>query len=328
MSIRTRCLSLLALALLATPVHAQENDDKAQIRERFRLGMEKYQQGAYREAIGYWDGIYREMGPRDGYRLSFNLARAYEKFQDYTLAAERYEAFLTEVELRRQESKPIEPIVEKEEKEATERLEELRAKKGRLKVTAGRQPVEVKIDETDRRPAGFVAYVAPGAHMIVFLRGSEAVDKREVPVKAGEIVEIEPPAAPEPPPPERIATVHEIAHPFTPVVLWVAGGVALASVVVPVVLYANALSIKKDRDGMLDANGQAPSTRIGDVRAKEDDYLQARTTAYATIAIPLSLATATAGLTAWYFLGTKEREIVVRPTPTQGGLGVTAVGRF
>jgi hypothetical protein len=312
--------------------HGQEaapaGEDKDLIRERFRLGMEKYQVGAYREAIGYWDAIYREMGPRDGYRLSFNLARAYEKFLDFTLAAERYEAFLTEVGLRRQEGKKIDPIVEKEEKDATERLEELRASKGRLRIVPSSRPVEVKIDEMDRRPAGFVAYVAPGAHSVVFWRGSEIVDKKQLTVRPGEMLDIEPPAVPEPEPPERIQTRRELSHPFTPTVLWVASGVTLASVVVPIVMYANALSIKHDRDGMLDANGAAAATQVAVVRSKEDDYLTARTTAYATLAIPLSLATITGGLTAWYFLGTKEREIVVRPAPTQGGAAITAAGRF
>ncbi len=329
MSIRTRFLfSILLLSSAPSLSHADGDAEKAQIRERFRLGMEKYQQGAYREAIGYWDGIYRELGRRDGYRLSFNLARAYEKFSDFTLAAERYEAFLTEVELRRQEGKDTEVIIEKEEREAKERLEELRASRGRLKIVAGKQPVEAKIDETDRRAAGFVAYVAPGPHSVVFLRGSETIDKKEVTVKAGEIVDIVAPELPEPPPPPKIQTVHEVSHPFTPIVLYVAGAATALSAIVPIVMYSNAVSVKHQRDGMLDTSGGATSTQVLDVRAKEDDYLTARANAYATLAIPISLAAITGGLSAWYFLGTKEREVVVRPAAPHGGVGVEAVGRF
>jgi hypothetical protein len=299
--------------------------EKARIRERFRLGMAKYQEQAYREAIGYWDAIYREMGPREGYRVSFNLARAYEKFSDSTRAAERYEAFLAEVELRRQEGKELEPIVEKEEKEALERLAELRALKGRVRVRAGAQPMEAKIDDTERRAAGFVAYVAPGPHVVVFVRGSELVAKREVAVNAGEVIDVDPPALPAPPG-ERLQTRREVAHPFAPAVLYVAGAATLASVVVPVAMYASALSIKRKHDALLDAAGQ--TNDMATAKGYENDYLTTRTTAYATVAIPASLAAITGGLVAWYFLGKKEHELVVRPVPTQGGLGLGASGRF
>ncbi len=333
MSIRTPSLSLaLALTLFAAvPARsalAQEDPGKAAIRERFRAGMEKYQQGAYREAIGYWEAIYREMGARDGYRLSFNLARAYEKFSDFTVAAERYESFLTEVEVRRQESKPLDPVVEKEEKEAKDRLEELRASKGRLKVNAARQSLDAKVDESDRRAAGFVAYVAPGPHVIVFVRGSATIEKREVQVKAGELLEIEPPQAPEPVVPPPIKTTREVSHPFTPAVLYAVGAVAVVSVVVPIITYAHAANVKRDHDGMLDGNGNTDASQIKQARTLEDDYLTARTTAYATLAIPAALGAITGGLVAWYFLGTKEREIVVRPEASPTGMGLASEVRF
>ena len=339
MSIRTRFRSgrgaVLGVAAAvsfaaATPAWAQEQEDpaKAQIRERFRAGMEKYQQGAYREAIGYWEGVYREMGARDGYRLSFNLARAYEKFSDFTVAAERYESFLTEVELRRQEGKAIDPVVEREEKEAKDRLEELRASKGRLKVNAARQSLDAKVDETDRRAAGFIAYVAPGKHVVVFVRGNETLEKREVLVKAGELLEVAPPVIPEPVVPPALKTTHETSHPFTPVVLYVAGAVTLVSIVVPVLTYNHAGSLKRQHDAMLDASGGTDFSQIGQVRSLEDDYLTARTTAYATLAIPASFAAITGGLVAWYFLGTKEREVVVRPEAGPTSLGVSTQLRF
>ncbi len=331
MWIRTRSRSLaLAVALVASmpaAADAQDDADKAQIRERFRAGMEKYQQGAYREAIGYWEAIYREMGPHDGYRLSFNLARAYEKFSDFTFAAERYESFLTEVELRRQENKAIEPVIEKEEKEARDRLEELRASKGRLKVNAAKQSLDAKIDESDRRAAGFVAYVTPGPHVVVFVRGSGVIDKREVQVKAGEILEIEPPQLPEPVVPPPIKTTREVSHPFTPAVLYAAGAVTVVSVIVPVLTYGHASSVKREHDAML-TNGKTSADQIAQAKALEDDYLTARTTAYATLAIPLSLAAITGGLVAWYFLGTREREIVVRPEASPTSLGLQSIVRF
>jgi hypothetical protein len=332
MSIRTRSRSLLlAVALvgtLPTVARAQDDADKAQIRERFRAGMEKYQQGAYREAIGYWEAIYREMGPHEGYRLSFNLARAYEKFSDFTVAAERYESFLTEVELRRQASQAIDPVIEKEEKDGKERLDELRASKGRLKVNAGKQSLDAKVDESDRRAAGFVAYVTPGPHVVVFVRGSGVVDKRQVQVKAGEIVEIDPPQVAEPTLPPPIRTTREISHPFTPAVLYVAGAVTVISILVPVLMYGNASSIKSEHDALIDSNGNAKAADIAKVSSLKEDYLTARTTAYATLAIPAALGAITGGLVAWYFLGTREREIVVRPEASPTSLGLQSVVRF
>jgi hypothetical protein len=338
MSIRTRFRSAGALVLLVAAAvtaapraygqDAPEDPAKAQIRERFRAGMEKYQQGAYREAIGYWEAIYREMGAREGYRLSFNLARAYEKFSDFTVAAERYEAFLTEVELRRQESKALDPVVEREEKEAKERLEELRASKGRLKVNAAKLSLDAKVDEADRRAAGFIAYVAPGKHVVVFVRGNETLEKREVDVKAGELLEVAPPAMPEPVVPPPLKTTHEVSHPFTPAVLYVAGAVTLVSIIVPVLTYNHAGSIKRQHDAMLDANGGTDATLVIQARNLEDDYLTARTTAYATLAIPASFAAITGGLVAWYFLGEKEREVVVRPEAGPTSLGISSQLRF
>jgi hypothetical protein len=321
---------VVALALLAAQparADAPAPDDRAQIRERFRLGMEKYTQGQYREAIGYWDAIYRELGPREGYRLSFNLARAYEKFSDFTLAAERYESFLTEIEVRRQEGKDVEPIIEKEEKEARERLDQLRASKGRIRVVPSKQPAEAKIDETDRRLAGFIAYVEPGPHTVVFVRGGTTLEKRDVNVKAGETIDVLAPAPPpEAPPPPRIQTRREIAPPFTPAVVYTAGAVTVVSILVPVLFYTHALSVKRDHDQMLDSNGAVAAKDLEHARSLEDDYLTARTTAYAMMAVPLSLAAITGALAAWYFLGTKEREVVVRPA--QAGLGLGAEARF
>ncbi len=337
MSIRTQSRSLVAVAALACAgavasaprhAHAQDDDGKAQVRERFKAGMEKYQQGAYREAIGYWEAIYREMGARDGYRLSFNLARAYEKFSDFTVAAERYESFLNEVAQRRQAGKSLDPVVEKEETEAQERLTELRQTKARLMVNAAKQSLDAKVDESDRRAAGFVAYVAPGSHVVVFMRGGEVAGKREVHVKAGELLEIAAPELPEVPPRLQVTTTREVAHPFPPTLLYVAGAVTLASVIVPILTYSHASSVKREHDALLDGRGNASGDALVQARALESDYASARTTAYATLAIPAALAVVTGGLVTWYFLGTKEREVVVRPDASPTSLGASAVVRF
>jgi len=83
---------------LAAPV----NDDAlAEYRERFKQGMDRYNQGAAAEAIGYWQPIYRELGEQKGYRLAYNLGVAYAELGDATKAAEHLQAFVTEVDARR-----------------------------------------------------------------------------------------------------------------------------------------------------------------------------------------------------------------------------------
>ena len=86
---RTRSSALgLALLLALAPALARADDDAmAPYRERFKAGFEKYRAGAYGEALSYWEPIYRELGPEQGYRLSWNLARAHEALGDATRAA-------------------------------------------------------------------------------------------------------------------------------------------------------------------------------------------------------------------------------------------------
>ncbi len=125
--------SLLALALLlgaARPALAQEAPDSDALhplRERFRLGMEKYRAGAYAEAIVVWEAIYRELGAEQGYRLAFNLGHAYEEFGDRTRAAEHFEAYLKETIRRTAAGEVLEPAVRKQADEAKERLAALPA---------------------------------------------------------------------------------------------------------------------------------------------------------------------------------------------------------
>src|ERR1700683_1801476 len=87
----------VALAIVLTVGVARADDDPmAPYRDRFRAGMERYTTGYEAEAIQYWEPIDREIGQQKGYRLGFDLARAYEHIGDSTHAAERYESFLAE----------------------------------------------------------------------------------------------------------------------------------------------------------------------------------------------------------------------------------------
>jgi hypothetical protein len=327
-----RSLSEIALVLLlAAPVRA-EDDPFAAYRERFKIGMERYKAGDLGEAIRYWEPILRDLGPSKGYRLAYNLAVAYQEHGDATRAAERLLTFLTEVEARRERKETLEQVVVKEEADARSRLAALNGTKGRIRIPAG--ALAVQIDAVEPRLAGFVAYVAPGPHTVVFGPGTSQAEKKEVTVGAGEIIEVaptppppppkvEPPppppppkVEPPPPPPPRTRTLHEVERPFSPVVLYVGGGLTVASVIIPVVTYSNAFDIKSEHDS---------STSSETRQHLEARYDGVRTGAYATLAIPITLAAATAGLSLWYFLGSREK-ITVVPVVGAGTVGVR--GRF
>ncbi len=288
-------------------------DPMAEYRERFRTGLARYQAGAIAEAIQYWEPVYRELGPDRGWRLAFNLARAYEKLGDFTRAVERYESFVAQVARRRESGEAMEELIVREEEETRERLAAIAASRGRIVVTPVATPIAVKIDGSEPRLAGFTAYVAPGTHVVVFDPGSQREARREIVVAAGERVELVPPAleprvapaepapvdvpkpAPEPSPPPK--TVRVVERPFSSVVLWAFGGAAVASTIVPILTYQSASDYRAQK------NGTPPDPRA------TDEYDARRTTAYVTLAIPITLAAGTAALAGWYFFGTRERDV-------------------
>jgi hypothetical protein len=341
---------LLALTLFATPALAQEPSPSSPppspppsstggaeeqetldpLRERFRSGMEKYRAGAFANAIVIWSAIYAELGTEKGYRLAFNLARAYDQLGDSsTQAAEHYEAYLKETARRRAAGETLEPVVEKQETEAKERLEELVATKGRIDVRAENRSVAVRIDGGAPRLAGFVAYVVPDrVHVVTFNPGEKNEKRVDVNVPRGQLVTLE--APPEPvfePPPVRYETVRQ--HPFREVFLYVAGAVTVASVIVPVVLYANAFAFRDDYN-----NFNAPphsSDKVAQANAADSDYHHAKNVAYASLALPIGLAAVTGALTTYWIVGSKEKRVAVpavEATLLPGGGFASATARF
>jgi hypothetical protein len=324
---------LLAAALLAPAIviatssaHADE-DPLAPYRDRFRQGMEKYKAGAMAEAIRTWTAIYEEIGPQRGYRLSFNLARAYEANFETSRAAERYQSFLDEVAARRSAGGALDPIVEREEQEAQSRLADLDAKNGRLRIVSSGRTVLAQIDNSDPRLGTFVAYVAPGDHVVVFAPGSRDQERHEVSVKAGELVVVSAPAEPPPPPvpvpPPPVARAHrmELQRPFSPSLLYVSGGVTVASLIAPIVTYAYALSL-------YNTNTTFPLPSGAQQRSNYDSYLAVKPTAYATLAIPISLAAVTGGLVAYYFAGSKMHDVTIDAGVLPGGGAACLSGSF
>ncbi len=318
MSSRTRseiaCAITIAIALLGASGVARADDDPETVarRERFRAGMEKYAAGRYADAIVVWEAIYREIGERAGYKLAFNLGRAYDAFGDSTRAAEHYEIFVRQVEERRTANEVVETEIDRWENDAKARLGELAATRGRIRVVATDRPTAVRIDAGEPRLAGFVAYVTPGPHVVTFGSGKDE-QRRAIEVEQGAIVELAPPVPPpEAPRPEPAPASTPAAprwetrteRPFSPVVIYVAGAAAAASVVVPVLTYSTASAIRDDYEA-------ANDRRDAHAGSIAPEYDSARSAAYASLAIPVVLGAATAGLAAWWLFGAKETRVVV-----------------
>jgi len=284
--------------------------------------MDKYKSGAFADAILIWEAIYRELGADKGYRLAFDLARAYDALGDLIKAADHYESYLEGVSRRRAEGELLEANVERQEEIARDRLDKIAGIKARIHVKAGlKQPVIVQVDNTPPRVAGFTVYVEPGAHTVTFGTGADA-DVRHLVTERGAVVDVEPRVdVPSAAAPAETRFETRVEHPFSPLVLWVSAGVAVASLVVPAITYAHALSVKSDYD--------SPSASTSDKLALANDYESARTNAYASIVVPAVFTAAAATFAVWYVLGTKETQVPI-PTPsiTTTGAGLNLSVRF
>ncbi len=270
--------------------------------------MEKYKQSQFADAIVDWESIYRDLGPKRGYRLAFNLARAYDAYGDSTRAAERYETYLAEVDVRRTLGEELEAIVQKQEADARARLDDLARSHARLRVVVGARPVPVQIDAGEPRVSGFVAYVRPGEHVVVFEPGTPRARTERHSVKEGVEIRIEPPPPEEAPRPVAYTTVTERPYPLW--VVYVSGGLAAASTIVPILTYDRALGIRAEHDALASADLQR--TRGA---ALENEYTGARATAYATLAVPLTLSLVTGSLAAFYYLGTRQTQVPLAAGP-------------
>jgi hypothetical protein len=321
MSIRIRSSLFAFLLAIGIASSARADDDGLEThRRRVKDGLTHYEAGRFADAIVAWQPVYEELGAKKGYRLSFNLARAYEAYGDATRAAERYAAFLDELDARVAAGDPIEPVVRRNADEARERLRELASKYGRLKLAPATPPVLVAIDGAEPRLAGFTAFVRPGRHKLTFGAGAPTSKTIDVDVTAGALLEVASPAATAPPPTPsaREAPAMQTERPFSPVVLYVGAAITAASIALPVGLYFHALGA---RDDYRNAADDAAAART------QAEYEDRKDATYVGIAVTASLAAVTGGLTAWYFLGSRTRTgttVVVTPY----ALGASAAAVF
>jgi len=316
------CLALATISLVRL-AHA-DDDSLTPYRDRFRLGMEKYKAGALAEAIRVWNAIYEEIGPKRGYRLSFNLARAYDTNGEATRAAERYHSFLDEVDARGRANEAVEPLVERETHDAEERLAALNREHGRIEVSAATTLAQV--DNGDPRLGAFVAYVAPGKHVVTFGPGRDDAVKVDVTVAVGELVAAHGPDAPPtttPPLTVDLLGSRELRRPFSPAVLYAGAVATAASIVVPVLAYGYANSLV--------TTYKSASSSVTSKTNAYNDYNGsggAQTLAYASVAAPITLGAVTGVLTTWYFAGTREVKVSLSGAVSPRGANAALHGSF
>jgi hypothetical protein len=87
-------------------------------------------------------------------------------------------------------------------------------------------------------------------------------------------------------------------RPFSPLTIGVTGGLAVVATIAAVPLNQHAWSLHDQTAGQT--------------------FYDARTVAYTMEGAAIGLAAVTAGLAAWYFLGTSTREVVVTPAGVAG----------
>jgi hypothetical protein len=318
--------TLLAPAsAFADPAPPTPDDPLTPYRNRFKLGMDRYKAGAMAEAIGYWEPVYRELGPQTGYRLAFDLGVAYGEIGDVTHAADRLQAFLDEAAVRRARNEALEPIVVKEEADARARIASYASTRGRIRVESGTVPLAAQVDGDEPRLAGFVAWVTPGAHAVTFAPGTSNAERRTVDVHAGELTAIAPsasvapapgapsavqsptalePPTPTPAPPPSTATA--IVRPFGPPVLYMSGALTVAATVTAIVLEGEAASLHESYSAEQQHQGFI-------AQSDRNRFATTRTWAYASVGGAVGLGAVTAGLVAWYFLGASRVETPVIP---------------
>ncbi len=296
---------VLALAAPGATARAAEPADEVggEMRGRFEAGLAHFRAGEMGQAIDVWTPIVDQMGDERAYRLLFNVGVAHEALGDATRAADHYERFLAQTEARAGRGQKVPPDVLSFRDEARGRLAALRAKYGRVRVGGDRGLlVAVRVGGA-RGSSGRTYYVAPGAHEVVLRAGAaEGEERRRVEVRAGEIVDVAPtptPGAPPrvlllpaPAPPPR-------APPYSPWVVAAAGGAALASAALPLLLRDAAIGVAE--------RYYDPATPNAERERLLSDYDAAKARYEWSWAVPSALAAGTAALAVYYFVGAKPR---------------------
>ncbi len=287
------------------PESAPIADPLEDYRRRHAEAQHLYQEGKLAEAIGYWEALYADLPLNLGYRIAFNLGVSYQAIGNATSAVEHYEAYLQELDKRRASGRTKDAVTEKKLDEqaayARAQIEKMKAMYARLHIKRGHAGLESRINKLKSRLSGYVAWVQPGEYTITFGAGTRPDEVTTVQVQAGELREIEPPA---PPPPNvierRFETRFVTKRPYSPALIYVAGGLAAVASATMVVGYARTASIR---------NEYGTTNDISRAKQLESQYDGMRTLGNVSIPALSVLGTVTGGLIVGYFTLSKEQRI-------------------
>ncbi len=286
----------------------------AEHRKRYVEARALYDSGKVVDAVAIWISIYKELQPSRAFRLAYNLGVAHrDHLGDITAAAEYFQTFLVEFEahkarneLTAEETKELEPLAERTKSE----LSTLQMTRGRIQVNAAPVAIVARVGGLPPRISGFTAWVAPGSYTVVFGEGTPQQETRALVVAAGQLVEVTPTPPPTPKPKvitQTIVTKIVTKRPFSPVAIYVAGGLTTAAAVVTIYGYARYRQAENDKEKRVDSSHDEEI--LGTART-------ARTTAHVGLGASIVLGTITAGLVAYYFIGSKDvRETHKKPLP-------------
>lgn len=291
---RGRTFALIA-ALVLLSGGAQAEPDKEALRERFKTGLSHYEAGRIDDALAIWQPIYEELGPVEGYRLAFNIARAEEGRGDIRAAAKWYSAYLAAVDARRTRGEPIEAGILGQEVDARDKLALL--SRELVRIEASTPTALLLLDGEAALVTPATIFALPGRHVVRLIRGTKTLDLKNDEFKRGDVVVMEEP----PPPPAyqlRPASVEQV-RPYSAAIPLTTLGLSAASAFVMATGYVRA-------DSLFDSYTSASADARPGIA---ESYASARTFSYVSLAVTLVLTAASAGLGAFYWLGTTERKI-------------------
>ena len=157
------------------PVLAQDDAARAQAREHFGRGVERYAAGNYRGALEEFQEAYR-LAPHPTVRV--NMANCYEHLDRPLEALHHFERFLAE-------SESPSPQQRSEVQAAMRRLERLI---GEVRFAVAPDGAEITIDESETRRAPLLEPVrlVRGTHQVIIRMDGFRSVRREVTVRGGD----------------------------------------------------------------------------------------------------------------------------------------------
>lgn len=311
-------------ALGAACPPARAGDDTADNEQKaFAHGLERFRRGDLRGAIDVWSRLLQTLGAERGWRVTYNLGRAYEKVGDPTRAIEHFTAFLAVAE---RQTGAVAAESAAAVKDARARVAAIEESHGVLEVEAPAAGVVlVRVGLAEPRSAGFKLYLKPGKHVLTLRPGSSRESSETIELRAGQKVTRSPEGDPAPraagrgageaatnaEPPTRDSKPSESSRFPTP---WVGIGAA-ATLVASGVSFALYRRAESEREDAL-----ALGPKSAGYAAAKDDYDSAYRTYQFSLLAPALLGAATVTLVVLSVTSSGDPGVSLGISPTRATL--------